>query len=243
MDKIQEVKEFFDKNKDTEDVKTYLKELKLVTSKEAETYLETDDGKKLLQPKLDSHFSKSLETWKENNLAKEFETKLADEIAIRYPDETEEQKRIKALEKSQAESDLKLANSELKNTAITFLTKEELPLDLTDYLVGKDESKTVEKLGKFKTMMDIFQKKITEELYKKHGREPKEGPEEATPLETLEKQYDEAMASGNMLTAAVKSYSLDVGNTKFVVCFPPVNPPIMERKGVFVGLAENNSPT
>lgn len=198
---VKEIKEFFDKNKDIEDVKTYLKELKTVTSKEAEVYLETDDGKKLLQPKLDSHFSKSLETWKENNLAKEFETKLADEIAIRYPEETEEQKRIKALEKAKDETDLKLANSELKNTAITFLNKAELPLDLTDYLIGKDEGKTVEKLTNFKNMMDAFQKKITEELYKKHGREPKEGTEEATPLETLEKQYAEAMGSGDMLTA------------------------------------------
>jgi len=201
MDKLQEVKEFFDKNKDTDDVRTYLKELKTVTSKETEAYLETDDGKKLLQPKLDSHFSKSLETWKENNLDKEFETKLADEIAIRYPEETEEQKRIKALEKAQIESDLKLSNAELKNTAITFLNKTGLPLDLTDYLIGKDESKTVEKLAKFKDMMDIFQKKITEELYKKHGREPKEGTEEVTPIETLEKQEVEAMARGDMVTA------------------------------------------
>jgi len=198
---VKEVKEFFDKNKDTEDVKTYLKELKIVTSKEAETYLETDDGKKLLQPKLDSYFSKSLESWKENNLEKEFETKLADEIAIRYPTETEEQKRIKVLEKAKEETDLKLVNAELKNIAIAYLNKVELPLDLTEFLIGKDEGRTVEKLDMFKNMMGAFQKKITEELYKKHGREVKDGVDEPTPLETLEKQYSEAMASGDSLTA------------------------------------------
>ena len=198
---VKEVKEFFDKNKDVEDVKTYLKELKLITSEEFKTFLGTDEGKKSIQPILDSHFSKSLDTWKTNNLDNEFKTKLADEIAIRYPEETEEQKRIKALEKSKEELDSKLANAELRNVAISFLNKTELPLDLAEYLTGKDGSKTIERLDKFKNLMDTFQKKITEELYKKHGREPKAGAEEATPLETLEKQYDEAMKSGDMLTA------------------------------------------
>jgi len=201
---LKEVKEFLDKEKESGEVKTFLqglKESKKISVEEVSQFLETEEGKKLLTPRLHSHFDKTLETWKENNLDKEFETKLADEIAIRYPEETEEQKRIKALEKAQVESDLKLANAELKNTAITFLNEAGLPLDLTDYLIGKDESKTVEKLGRFKNMMDTFQKKITEELYKKHGGEPKEGTEEPTPIETLEKQYSEAMTSGDMLTA------------------------------------------
>lgn len=201
---LKEVREFLDKEKENGEVKTFLqglKESKKISVEEFNQFLETEEGKKLLTPRLHSHFDKTLETWKENNLDKEFETKLADEIAIRYPEETEEQKRIKALEKAQVESDLKLVNSELKNTTITFLTKEELPLDLTEYLIGKDGGKTLERLDKFKNMMDTFQKKITEELYKKHGRDPKVGTEEPTPIETLEKQYSEAMEKGDMVTA------------------------------------------
>jgi len=198
---LKEVKEFLDKEKENEEVKTFLQELKKTSAEEVNQFLETDEGKKLLTPRLHSHFDKTLETWKANNLEKEFKTKLDDEIAIRYPEETEEQKRIKALEKSKGEMDNKLLRSELKNTAITFLNEAKLPLDLVEIFIGADADKTLESLGKFKTMMEAFQKKITDELYKKHGREPKEGAEETTPLEDLEKQYEEAMEKGDMLTA------------------------------------------
>ena len=198
---LKEVKEFLDKEKENEEVKAFLQGLKKVSAEEVNQFLETEEGKKLLTPRLHSHFDKTLETWKEKNLDKEFETKLADEIAIRYPEETEEQKRIKALEKSKEETDNKLLRAELKNTAITFLNEAKLPLDLTEYLIGENTDKTLETLGKFKTMMETFQKTITDELYKKHGREPTEGTEEPTPIETLEKEYTEAMEKGDMLTA------------------------------------------
>jgi len=188
---FKEVKEFLDKEKENEEVKTFLQELKKISVEEVNQFLETDEGKKLLTPRLHSHFDKTLETWKENNLDKEFATKLADEIAIRYPEETEEQKRIKALEKSKEETDNKLLRSELKNTAITFLNEAKLPLDLVEIFIGANADKTLENLGKFKTMMETFQKTITDELYKKHGREPAEGKEEPTPIETLEKEYTE----------------------------------------------------
>lgn len=198
---LKEVKEFLDKEKENEEVKTFLQELKKISTEEVNQFLETDEGKKLLTPRLHSHFDKTLVTWKENNLDKEFETKLADEIAIRYPEETEEQKRIKALEKSKEETDNKLLRSELKNMAITFLNEAKLPQDLVETLIGADAGKTGEVLEKFKTMMEAFQKRITDELYKKHGREPKEGTEEVTPLETLEKDYIKAQEDGDMLTA------------------------------------------
>jgi len=201
---LKEVKEFLDKEKENEEVKTFLQELKeskKISVEEVNQFLETEEGKKVLTPRLHSHFDKTLVTWKENNLAKEFETKLADEIAIRYPEETEEQKRIKALEKSKDETDNKLLRSEQKNAAITFLNEAKLPLDLVEIFIGTDTDKTLENLGKFKTMMEAFQKTITDELYKKHGREPAEGTEEPTPIETLEKQHAEAMEKGDMLTA------------------------------------------
>lgn len=201
---LKEVKEFLDKEKENEEVKTFLQELKeakKISVEEVNQFLETEEGKKLLTPKLHSHFSKTLENWKANNLEKEFKTRLDDEIAIRYPEETEEQKRIKALEKSKEETDNKLLRSELKNKAITFLNEAKLPLDLVEIFIRSDADKTLESLGKFKTMMEAFQKTITDELYKKHGREPKEGTEEVTPLEDLEKQHKEAMEKGDMLIA------------------------------------------
>lgn len=199
---VKDLKKFLDETKDA-DVKTLLGELKTITSKEVETFLETDEGKKILLPKLDSHFDKALVTWKENNLDKEFETKLADEIAIRYPEETEIEKRLKAVEKDNKEKDKRILTGELKNQVITFLNEAKLPLDITEYLIGEDKPKTLEILGKFKTMMEAFQKTLTDEWFKKHGREITAGAVEPTPIETLEKLYAEAIEKGD-LVATVK---------------------------------------
>lgn len=205
---VKEVKEFFEKEKENEEVKTFLqglKEAKKISVEEVNQFLETEEGKKLLTPRLHSHFDKTLTKWKEDHLEEEFKTKLADEIAVRYPEETEDQKRLKALEKAKEETDIKLLKSELKNVSVKFLTEAKLPLDLVDYLIDQDETKTLENLGKFKTMMDVFQKTVTEELIKKYGREPAAGVEPPTPIEELEKQYAEAQEKGDTFNA-VKLY-------------------------------------
>ena len=191
-----------DKTKD-EDVRTLLGELKKITSKEVETFLETDDGKMILLPKLDSHFDKAIVTWKENNLDKEFETKLAAEITKRYPKETEEQKRLKTNEEELETVKADLAKEKLTNKIIALLNEAKLPLDIIDSLIGKDEVTTLANVEKYKDMMNAFQKTLTDGLYKEYGRTPAQGIEEPTPLETLEKQYTEAVEKGDVM-AAVK---------------------------------------
>lgn len=199
---IDGLKKFLTENKD-EGVKTLLKELKTITSKEVETFLETDEGKMILLPKLDLHFDKSLVTWKENNLEKEFETKLADEITKRYPKETEEQKRLKANETELEKVKVDLAKERLTNKAVAILNEAKLPLDTIGTLIGKDEATTLENIGKHKTMMEAFQKTLTEDFFKKHGREITAGAVEPTPIETLEKQFAEAVEKKD-LPAQVK---------------------------------------
>ena len=73
---LEEVKQFLDANKENEDVKAYLEELSAVSADKVKGFLETDEGQKLIRPKLDQHFTKSLETWKANNLDELVDTKV-----------------------------------------------------------------------------------------------------------------------------------------------------------------------
>lgn len=197
---LTEVKAFLDKEKNNEEVKAFLRGFERISEESVNQFLDTEEGYRLLLPRLHSHFDRTLVSWKANNLEKEFETRLKDEIAIRYPEDTEDRKRIKDLERAKKDTDSKLLRAELKSEATTFLSEANLPQDLMEHLIGTDEEKTLKNLEAFKTMMDSFQVKNTDDIYKKHGREPKEGVE-LTPLEDLDKQLKTAMDKGDMLTA------------------------------------------
>ncbi|MCG3017519.1 DUF4355 domain-containing protein, partial [Escherichia coli] len=84
-----------------------LGELSAPTIEGVKGFLETDEGKKLIQPKLDAHFTKSLETWKQNNLEKLVE----DEVNKRNPQKTPEQIEVEKLRK-EIEDERKARNRE-----------------------------------------------------------------------------------------------------------------------------------
>jgi hypothetical protein len=71
----------------------HLKGLKLMTPSEVKAYLETDDGKKMLQPMMDSYFTKGLDSWKANNL-----DKLVEELHNKkHPPEDDRDKELREL--------------------------------------------------------------------------------------------------------------------------------------------------
>ena len=80
----------------------------LLTPEVITGYLESDEGKKLIQPKMDSYFSKGLDTWKNNNLQK----LIDDEVAKRNPAETPEQKAIRDLQQQMAQANAEKVKAE-----------------------------------------------------------------------------------------------------------------------------------
>lgn len=135
---IEAMKEF----ENTPEFDTYVNQH--MTADRVNKYLESDDGKKILQPKLDTHFNKGLKTWQENNLSG-----LVDaEIKKRYPEKDEkdiELANVKAeLEKMKAES----IRKDLTNKALQLATEKKLPTELVEYFIGADEKATTANLGK-----------------------------------------------------------------------------------------------
>ena len=126
----------------------------VVTKTHIENYLATDEGKKVLQPKLDKHFAKGLETWKENNLSK-----LVDEkIQEMYPQETPEMRKIKELEMKLQQKETEAIQKELMLKAQSLTSEHGLPTALASYFVGADEETTIQNIEKFneifKTSLD-----------------------------------------------------------------------------------------
>ena len=151
---LQEVKTFIETNSQDSAVSEYLSELKKPTAEVVNSYLDSQEGAKLLQPRLDSHFSKGLQTWKDNNLSK----LIDEEVSKRNPGETPEQKEIREL-KAQLESDrLEREREKLTNLAMK---------------KANDEDETNTNLESFN---ELFQNAVQSQVdakFKNNGREVK----------------------------------------------------------------------
>ena len=168
---LEDVKKFFDENKEDEAVKGYLEELSAVSADKVEGFLKTYEGKKLLQPILDKNFNKGLETWKTNNL----ENLVDDEVKKRNPDKTPEQLEIEKLKK-EIESEKNARTREtLVNKALKVAKEKGLPDGIVDFFVGADEESTLSNLS---NLEEVFNSAVTQAVdlkFKESGRNPETG--------------------------------------------------------------------
>ncbi len=110
-------------------------------------YLDSDNGKKLMQPKLDKHFSTSLETWKTNNL----DGLVSAKVKELYPETDEKDTEIAKLKAKMAEMEAANIRATLLNLAQTIAAEKKLPNDVIALLVGADEKTTKANIEKFET--------------------------------------------------------------------------------------------
>ncbi|UDF17595.1 DUF4355 domain-containing protein [Bacillus pumilus] len=168
---IEEIKQFLEQNKENEEVKAFVGELSAVSADKVKGFLETEEGKKVLQPRLDQHFTKGLETWKANNLEKIVE----EEVSKRNPSKTPEQLEIEKLRK-EMESERNARNREkLVNTALKVADKKMLPKDVIDFFIGENEESTIENLGKLEESFNAAVQAAVDAKFKESGREIERG--------------------------------------------------------------------
>lgn len=168
---LEDVKKFLEENQEDEQVKAYLGELKQPTKEDVEGFLDTEEGKKILQPRLDKYHNKSLESWKKNNLDK----LVDDKVKEIYPEESEEQKKIRKLEQQFEERDRELKLEKLRNKAVSQASEKGLPTGIVEFFLDEDEEKTDENLN---TLQEVWNQSIQaqkEQLLKDNGVDLKEG--------------------------------------------------------------------
>ncbi|MCY8247493.1 DUF4355 domain-containing protein [Bacillus inaquosorum] len=176
MPTLEEVKKFLEENKENEEVKAFVGELSAVSADKVEGFLETDEGKRLIQPRLDSHFTKGLETWKANNLDALVDAKVKE----LYPEETEEQKRIRKLEKELEDQKTAAQREKLLNKAVSYASEKQLPADVVEFFIGEDEESTMKNLGAFEEKYNAALQKAIETKFQENGRDVQSGSNEPT---------------------------------------------------------------
>ncbi|MGG0941972.1 DUF4355 domain-containing protein [Bacillus subtilis] len=171
MPTLEEVKKFLEENKENEEVKSYLNELSAVSADKVNGFLDTEEGKRLIQPRLDSHFTKGLETWKANNLDALVDAKVKE----LYPEETEEQKRIRKLEKELEDQKTAAQREKLLNKAVSYASEKQLPADVVEFFIGEDEESTMKNLGAFEEKYNAALQKAIESKFQENGRDVQSG--------------------------------------------------------------------
>lgn len=119
---------------------------------------------------VNNRLDKSIESWKDKNLQEIIEN----EINKRYPQKTESEIKFeeqqKALEKAQEEK----RQLELRVKYQELMVNNKLPMELLNYIAGKDIESTIKNIESFKTMLDdmvesrandIVMKKIKQNAY------------------------------------------------------------------------------
>lgn len=172
---FDQVKAFLEANKDSAEVQAYYK-TDVITGDAVKTYLATSEGKKVLQPILDSNFTKGLETWKTNNL----DTLVEEELKKRNPDkspaEIEVEKLRQEIEKERAER----ARSELAAKALKLAQEKGLPTDVIDFLIGADEETTTANLAKYEEAHTKAIQAAVDARFKGAGRDIDHSPDNDT---------------------------------------------------------------
>ena len=140
---LDAVKGFFEANKDSEEVKQFTQSF--INSESVEAFLGSEEGKKILQPKLDKHFSKGLETWKANNL----QSLIDAEVNKKFPPESEEQKQLRALQQKLEAMEKERTMATIKAEALKELTSKGLPVGIADYFVTDNLESTRDRINSF----------------------------------------------------------------------------------------------
>ncbi|MCX3306605.1 DUF4355 domain-containing protein [Bacillus sp. NEAU-CP5] len=176
MPTLEDVKKFLEENKENEEVQSYLNELSAVSADKVNGFLDTEEGKRLIQPRLDSHFTKGLDTWKANNLDALIDAKVKE----LYPEETEEQKRIRKLEKELEDQKTAAQREKLLNKAVSYASEKQLPADVVEFFIGEDEESTMKNLGAFEEKYNAALQKAIESKFQENGRDVQSGSNEPT---------------------------------------------------------------
>ncbi|NMA23738.1 MAG: DUF4355 domain-containing protein [Spirochaetales bacterium] len=155
---LKEIKKYLEENKDNEEIQTFVQGLNPITLDSVKAFVAEDkEGKSWFDSERDKHSSKSLETWKNNNL----ESLLDEEIKKRFPEKSEHEIELEKIKKQLADMEAEKLRESLTNKAIKLANEKKLPLELVDFCVSKDEESTIANITKIE---EIFSKHLQTEV-------------------------------------------------------------------------------
>ena len=167
---IELVREWLAANKAQEPVKAFLKELgagPALTAEVVAPWLETDDGKKLVQPMIDKRVTDGVKTHDEKtkeSVAAEVKRRVAEEMLRANPQETPDQKQIREL-REQMDADRKeAARDKLKRAIVEEAARQGVPSWWVDEYAGGTIEEAKLYIAKVKAHADEIANKAKNEL-------------------------------------------------------------------------------
>lgn len=165
---LEEIKQWLEANKNEESVQSFLSGLKQLSKEDVEGFLEKEEGKRVLQPKLDQYFTKGLDTWKTNNLQALIDEKMKEMNPAKSPQDIE----LEKIRKQLADMEREKQRESLKNKALTVVTEKGLPTTAIDFFLGEDEETTLQNLEKYENELKNFGQQMVEKSMKKNEYTP-----------------------------------------------------------------------
>lgn len=166
---IEEIRAYLEENKDSEEVKQLFGDYKQISVQDVEDLTQSDkDLKSWLDSQKDRHFSKGLETWKQNNLESFITEKYNELNPVKSPHEIE----IENLKKQFAEVEREKLHETLKNKALTVATEKGLPTSSVKFFLGEDEASTLQNLETYENDLRGYGQKMVEKTMKKNEYQP-----------------------------------------------------------------------
>lgn len=170
---IEEIKAFLEANEDNEEVKQFLVGLQTPVDIQKIEQLSQSDAaiKSWLDSQKDRHSTKSLETWKANNL----ETLIDEKVKELNPSKTPQEIELEKIRQQLAKMESEKVYEELKNKALTLATEKDIPTALIDHFIGEDEDSTMKNLEKFQETMNTYIQRQVEKRLKDNDYKPPTG--------------------------------------------------------------------
>ncbi|MBY6996512.1 DUF4355 domain-containing protein [Clostridium botulinum] len=141
------------------------------------------DFKSFLDSEKDKHSSKSLETWKANNIEK----LINEEIRKRNPQKDEKDIALEELQRKIEAMEKEKQYEKLKNVALKQATEKKLPNELVDYFIGQNEETTINNLTKLEEIFNSKLETVVQERLKGSSYTPPKGGGEPTTGNPYEK--------------------------------------------------------
>jgi hypothetical protein len=166
---IQAIRAFLETNKDQADVQSFLGELSAVSPDKVKGFLQTDEGKRIIQPELDRYHAKGLESWKANNLQK----LVDDKVKELNPDKSPVEIELENLKRDLEAKDKAAQRLALKNKALAVTSEKKLSVDdkILERFIADDEEGTLSNLEALEAFAKAQYQAGVENVYKTNGRD------------------------------------------------------------------------
>jgi len=131
--------------------------------------MEKDFAKPILQSKMDSHFTKSLDTWKTNNL----DSLINEKVNELYPAETESDKQLRALQQQVNDMKAEKQRSDLEVVKRDIISEQQINSKFTEFIFGSSNEEINANAVKLKELITEQINQGVELRFKESSHTPK----------------------------------------------------------------------